>query len=148
MEVDHLKKENFLQLRDFIFARLAAYNARRVGEVTFIKIKEARDGLEGCWFHGGKLISSRHFVIYVPCKNSGTLVSLMVPYEDEKYVKPLMSPEIRELCGVSAENDFVFPSSKQSKGHIDGSHIFRKVASEAGVNFRCTICDILCPLFF
>lgn len=48
---EHISKENFITLRNCHFSRFAAYNARRVTEVTTLQMKHMKDGLNGAWLN-------------------------------------------------------------------------------------------------
>ena len=78
MESD-IDKNFFIIIRNCLFARLAACNARRVSEVTCLKLQVMEDGLNGVCFNHNKIISTSHFDVYVPCKNSPAFVSLIIP---------------------------------------------------------------------
>ena len=130
---------DFIVLRDCVCSRLTLFNARRGGEPARLTLKEYREGVNGTWL--GEALSRREsdfskstmHVTYQTGKGRTHMVPVLFPNDMLKALAILAMPDIREACGVHPSNNFLFPSTQLSQGHVNGWNATHSSCKMAGV---------------
>lgn len=141
-EIDYYQQCNFPQnryidIRNAVFTRLVLYNARRANEISRMKVAHVEDALNGEWLKQGSS-PCKHFVCYVPGKDTTKLVSVLVPVELKEAISFLISKRHRKISGILEENEFAFASFHNSTQHVQGTNILAVTSEKAGVKVTGT----------
>lgn len=129
---------SFIELRNLVFTRIVIYNGRRANEASRILISNMRESISGVWFSNEDNDITDHIITYVPGKDTSKLVSVLIPAEMKPCIILLMSSELRLAAQVHKDNDFLFPSTRKSSRHIQGSSIMYNMAKEAKIYLTST----------
>ena len=127
-----MSRSNFVKLRKFLVTRLIFFNGRRVNEPGRITIKEMELAFANAWINQSavgnlsttaqKEILDHFYISYVPSKNSGNIVDLLIPKKLKPYIDILMNPLNRLVATVNPKNKFLFAQTNNSMDHCSGWH--------------------------
>jgi len=132
----------FVELRDLACARVTLFNARRGGEPARLHLTHWSDACKKVWFDKERIQSmsaeeqelvSKSFVMYQTGKGVNHLVPVLVPEDTVPALEKLTDGDVRDQCGVSRENCYVFPSAAASECNVSGWHALSRVCMKAGV---------------
>nr|XP_022289687.1 uncharacterized protein LOC111101473 isoform X1 [Crassostrea virginica] len=141
-----LENADFCKLRDALVCRLTLFNARRGGEPSRMVLSELTDALEDKWIDQcrmefvkddieKKLLCDTK-VAYLHASKIAKLVPVLIPKDCWKALNVLVDTEVRRVAGVHTHNDFVFPNTKNSMGHVIGWDCVDRMSQEAGLEGR------------
>jgi len=66
-------------------------------------------------------------------KGVNHLVPVIVPTDTVPALQKIADVELRRECGILETNQYLFPSSLSSEGHVSGWHTISRVCERAGV---------------
>ena len=141
-----LENADFCKLRDALVCRLTLFNARRGGEPSRMVLSELTDAMEDKWIDQcrmefvkddieKKLLCDTK-VAYLHASKIAKLVPVLIPKDCWKALNVLVDTEVRRVAGVHTHNDFVFPNTKNSMGHVIGWDCVDRMSQEAGLERR------------
>ena len=141
-----LENADFCKLRDALVCRLTLFNARRGGEPSRMVLSELTDAMEDKWIDQcrmefvkddieKKLLCDTK-VAYLHASKIAKLVPVLIPKDCWKALNVLVDTEVRKVAGVHTHNDFVFPNTKNSMGHVIGWDCVDRMSQEAGLEGR------------
>ena len=130
---------SFTKLRDSACTRLTLLNARRGGEPARLTIQQWIDGVNDKWIDKqrlnnldnlDKLLVKSLKVVYLTGKGNNHLVPMLIPEDTVKALEYLSDTKIRSEAGVNIENDYLFPSTRNSIDHVSGWHSFHYICND------------------
>ena len=129
---DNLDKCSYIDLRRYLHCRLIVHNARRVNEVSQLKIQDAEAALKGEW---AKREDNNGMITYVSGKSKD--VPVIIPHSLEVFVKKIISPNKRKEGKISSTNPFVFASCN-SESQTSGYHDMLTLTKKLSIKIRST----------
>jgi hypothetical protein len=73
-------------------------------------------------------------IMYQTGKGVNHLVPVLVLQDSIEALGKLADPDVRKICGVRHDNEFLFPSTLDSEGNVSGWHATQRVCNKAGVD--------------
>uniref|UniRef100_K1PSU4 Uncharacterized protein n=1 Tax=Magallana gigas TaxID=29159 RepID=K1PSU4_MAGGI len=141
-----LENADFCQLRDALVSRLTLFNARRGGEPSRMVISELEDALSDKWVDKSRIdfvkddIEKKLLcdtkIAYLHASKIAKLVPVIIPTDCLKALNVLVDVEVRRAVGINPNNNFVFPNTKNSMGHVVGWDCVNRMCQEAGLEKR------------
>lgn len=138
----HWSSAEYVELRDMVCARLTLFNARRGGEPARLQLSHWTDACNRVWFNKTRIAAmpikdqeyfNDAFVMFQTGKGVNHLVPVLVPEDSVPGLKKLVDPAIRLQCGVSKENNYLFPSTTSSDINASGWHALNRACIAAGI---------------
>ena len=132
----------FVGFRFAVATHLIIFNARRGGEPVRLQIYQWHEALNGEWVelkdHPEEYAEENMLITYQTGKGADHLVPIIFTRNVIKAMRLLTNPEIRKEAGVRDNNPYVFPSTNNSLGHVEGWHcinyILEKISLKGAVN--------------
>eukprot|EP00105_Crassostrea_gigas_P043022 XP_019927170.1 PREDICTED: uncharacterized protein LOC105338725 [Crassostrea gigas] len=138
-----LENAGFCKLRDALVSRLTLFNARRGGEPSRMMMSEFEDAVNDKWIDRSRI----HFVqdeiekkllcdtkvAYLHASKIAKLVPVIIPTDCLKALSILTDDDVRRSVGINPSNEFVFPNTKNSLGHVIGWDCVNRMCQEAGL---------------
>ena len=132
-------------LRDLVVSRLTLFNARRGGEPSRLVLQEWKDAENNIWYKDAesvndpleKLLIGRYKLAYQSGKRV-KLVPLLIVDDCWKALAILTNPEVREQANVYSNNEYVFPYTRHSIGHVSGWKALEKCCQMAELDISIT----------
>ena len=143
-----VNKREYTELRDLLVCRLTLYNARRGGEPSRLCVREWEEADAGAWLdqrHVKKLdpvdkaLSKTLKVGYESGKGRSRLVPVLFPQDTHEPLRKLASEEVRNRCGVSNTNKFLFPTMSGAGSHVSGWYAVQKISGKLDLKNRKSI---------
>ena len=137
----HWTSQEYIELRDLVVSRLTLFNARRGNEPSRLRVRDWTDACNGVWISQSRVdklseseqsMFSDTKIMYETGKGNH-LVPVIVLRDTFEALNILCDTEIRQYCDVSADNDYLFPSTQLSESHVSGWHATRRVCDAAEV---------------
>jgi len=133
----------FAELRDLTCSRITLFNARRGGEPARLKLSHWNDALSDAWIDQSRVrgmseeekeLFQNTKIMYQTGKGVNHLVPVLVLQDSIEALGKLADPDVRKICGVRHDNEFLFPSTLDSEGNVSGWHATQRVCNKAGVD--------------
>jgi len=132
----------FIELRSLLVSRLTLFNSRRGGEPARLLLSEWRDAESSAWISDEmsqriddlleKALLGKYLLAYQRGKGSRKMVPVLIAVDITDAMKLLV--QVRDQCGVSSENAFLFPTTKSADGHADGCQSVHTTCINVGVS--------------
>ena len=129
---DSLDTCSYIDLRRYLHCRLILHNARRVNEVSLLKIQDAEAALKGEWTERD---DDNGMITYVSGKSKD--VPVIIPHSLEVFLKKIISPNKRKEGRIPSANKFVFASSN-SEYQTSGYHDMLTVTTKLNIKIKST----------
>uniref|UniRef100_A0A7M5XJL2 Uncharacterized protein n=1 Tax=Clytia hemisphaerica TaxID=252671 RepID=A0A7M5XJL2_9CNID len=134
-------KDVFVDVRDAACARLTMFNGRRGGEPARLYVYQWTEALKGDWIRP-KL--REDYIASVKTKNrityqEGKGLKQVCVFFPPDYVDSLIflcDPDVRREVDTPKTNTFVFPSTQQSKNHVEGWHALTNSCKKGGITSK------------
>eukprot|EP00111_Clytia_hemisphaerica_P013333 TCONS_00039138-protein len=134
-------KDVFVDVRDAACARLTMFNGRRGGEPARLYVYQWTEALKGDWIRP-KL--RQDYIASVKTKNRITYqegkglkqVCVFFPPDCVDSMIFLCDPDVRREVDIPKTNTFVFPSTQQSKNHVEGWHALTNSCKKGGITSK------------
>ena len=125
--------QEYVELRDLAVSRLTLFNARRGNEPSKLRVRNWTVSCNSVWISQSRVeklseseqsMLSDTKIMYETGKGNH-LVPVIVPRDTFEALNILCDTEIRKYCDVSANYDYLFPSTHLSESHVSGWHATR-----------------------
>jgi hypothetical protein len=135
-------KAEFIEVRDMCCSRLTLFNARRGGEPARLTLAEYTDACNKVWLDPSRIeampdaekeLFNDNLIMYQAGKGVNHLVPVLVPHDLVAALGKIADRELRKVCGVHEDNNYLFPTTTSSEGHISGWHCLSKVCGRAQI---------------
>ena len=126
----------YVSLRNSACARLTWLCGRRGGEPARLTIQDWLQAERNEWIdlqrmkdldELDRVLVKSLKISFMTGKGNNHLVPILIPEDTISAIRKVASKELRELAGVSPENQFLFARVKGSEGHVSGWHVVHNI---------------------